>query len=194
MAFLHENSLVRLSVWVGCGCCRTTHCALSLEPRCRSQRCPQHGSSAGRATRAGAPRRAGMVVRLRGVLFVFASRLSHNCLQQVACVCDILCRCSHQHGELRFASCSLTKIGTIQRRLAWPLCKDDTIWFESVQPFFFLSLRLQRLGMGAAQRARAQRRLPSCSVVLRASPIPAVGAAACSIGPSSVALGCEWKK
>jgi hypothetical protein len=38
---------------------------------------------------------------------------------------------------------SSVKIGTIQRRLAWPLRKDDTHKSRSVKSFFFYTLTLQ---------------------------------------------------
>ena len=43
--------------------------------------------------------------------------------------------------ELRFGS-TYTKIGTIQRRLAWPLCKDDRQIHEAFH-YFFISLVAQ---------------------------------------------------
>lgn len=40
------------------------------------------------------------------------------------------------HQLLSLFGEAYTKIGTIQRRLAWPLCKDDTQNLRSVQIFF----------------------------------------------------------
>ena len=52
---------------------------------------------------------------------------------------------------------SSVKIGTIQRRLAWPLRKDDTHKSRSVNNFFFPAKRLRRRGAVA-------KRNPLCGV------------------------------
>ena len=45
------------------------------------------------------------------------------------------------HSSARFGS-TYTKIGTIQRRLAWPLRKDDTQIREAFHIFFFEKLHI----------------------------------------------------
>lgn len=43
---------------------------------------------------------------------------------------------------------SSAKIGTIQRRLAWPLRKDDTLKSRSVSQFFFIPSTFFHFGEG----------------------------------------------
>ena len=67
------------------------------------------------------------------------------------------------HGQV-VATCSLdslrgssVKIGTIQRRLAWPLRKDDTHKSRSVNNFFLLSSKTKRRPSWSAGRDEPRR-------------------------------------
>ena len=51
---------------------------------------------------------------------------------------NVLFNALKNHLGARFGS-TYTKIGTIQRRLAWPLCKDDTQIREAFHIFGFKS-------------------------------------------------------
>ena len=68
---------------------------------------------------------------------------------------------------------SSVKIGTIQRRLAWPLRKDDTHKSRSVHNFFFL------FGPASSEQR------PSVSTTCFVSPLPVRGSSSSSSSSSS---------
>ena len=64
------------------------------------------------------------------------------------CVC---CQCCSQTVSPDALRGSSVKIGTIQRRLAWPLRKDDTHKSRSVNNFFDLSANFSELNFFKAK-------------------------------------------
>ena len=71
--------------------------------------------------------------RQQNILITVIKSEWRNCCGVAKCGCRFMCVCSRS---------TYIKIGTIQRRLAWPLRKDDTQYREAFQIFFFLLLSL----------------------------------------------------